>query len=193
MSQKYDDLHRFPTEAKDELQHLSTQLAQVQSKLDGISNAIDQLKDYSYQFNVKLIRVPEMSMTESASSTSSLCVKIFHEMGADVSKLDIDTAHRVPARSDRGSGSKPIICKFVRSLAKEQAMKCRNDATNVVPTAIGLPEQNSMSAVRIFDHLNPKMRTVLYEAKRFKTSININIAGPRIPWCISEKMERLDP
>ena len=64
MSQKYDDLHRFRTEAKDELYRLSSQLAQVQLKLDTISNTIDQLEDYSYQFNVKLIRVPEMSTTE---------------------------------------------------------------------------------------------------------------------------------
>ena len=45
MSQKYDDLHRFRKDAKDELHRLSTQLAQVQSKLDRISNAIDQLED----------------------------------------------------------------------------------------------------------------------------------------------------
>ena len=109
-----------------------------------------------------------MSTTESASSASSLCVKIFNEMGADVSILDIDTAHRVPTRSDRGFGPKPIICKFVRRLAKVQVMECRNDVINVNPTAIGLPEQTSMSAVRIFDHLTPKMQTVLYEAKRFK-------------------------
>ena len=184
MSQKYDDLHRFQTEAKDELHRLRTQLAQVQSKLNRISNAIDQLEDYSYQFNVKLIGVPEMSTTESASSTSSFCVKIFNEMGADVSILDIETAHKVPTRSDQGSGPKPIICKFLRRLAKEQGMECRNDVINVNPTAIGLPEQTSISAVRIFDHLTPKMQTILYEVKRFKTSIIINIAGPRIPWCI---------
>ena len=139
MSQKYDDLHRFRTGAKDEIQRLSTQLAQVQSKLDRISNAIDQLEDYSYQFNVKLIEVPEMSTTESASSTSSPCVKIFNEMVADVSILDIDRAHRVPTRSDRGSGPKPITCKFVKRLAKEQVMEGRNDVINVNPTAI--PEQ----------------------------------------------------
>ena len=75
MSQKYDDLHRFRAEAKDELHRLGTQLTQVQSKLDRISNAIDQLEDYSYQFNVKLIRVPEMRTTESASSTNSLCLQ----------------------------------------------------------------------------------------------------------------------
>jgi len=143
-------------------------MAQVQSKLDRISNAIDQLEDHSYQFNVKLIGVPEMSTTESASSTSSPCVKIFIEMGADVSILVIDTAHRVPTRTDRGSGPKPITCKFVKRLAKEQVMEGRNDVINVNPTAI--PEQTSMSAVRILDHLTSKMQLqiVLYEAKRFK-------------------------
>ena len=60
-------------------------------------------------------------------------------MGADVSILEIDTAHRVPTRSDRGSGPKPIICKFVRGLAKERVMECRNDVINVNPTATGLP------------------------------------------------------
>ena len=72
-------------------------------------------------------------------------------------------------------------------------MECRNDVINVNPTAIGFPEQTSMSAVRIIDHLTPKMQTVVYEAKRFKNRHHsVNIAGPRIPWCIWEKMERLD-
>ena len=81
-----------------------------------------------------------MSTTESASSTSPLCVKIFIEVGAVVSILDIDTVRRVPTRSDRGSGPKLILCKFVRPLAKEQVMECRNDVINVNPTAIGLTE-----------------------------------------------------
>lgn len=53
--------------------------------------------------------------------------------------LDIDTAHRVPTKSDRGSGPKLIICKFVKRLAKEQVMEVRNNVINVNPTAI--PEQ----------------------------------------------------
>ena len=72
-----------------------------------------------------------------------------------MSILDIDTAHRVPNRSDRGP--KPIICKFVRRLAKERVMEYLKDANHVDPSAIGLPEQASVAAVRIFDHLTPKM------------------------------------
>ena len=79
-------------------------------------------------------------------------------MGAVESIIDNDTVRRVPTRSDRGSGPKPVLCKFVRRLAKEQVMECRNDVINVNPTGIGFPEQTSMSAVRIFDHLTPKMQ-----------------------------------
>ena len=36
----------------------SARLALVESKVDVISNAIDEIEDYSYQFNVKFNGVP---------------------------------------------------------------------------------------------------------------------------------------
>ena len=36
------------------------------------------------------------------------------------------------------------------------------------PSAVGFSEYVSLSAVRIFDHLTPRMQKVLFEAKRFK-------------------------
>ena len=56
-----------------------------------------------------------MKEKESAEETSSLCVKLFREMGAEVTIHDIDMAHRVPTREAHG-GPKPIVCKFVRRL-----------------------------------------------------------------------------
>ena len=35
-------------------------------------------------------------------------------------------------------------------------------------SAVGFSEDVSLSAVRIFDHLTPRMQKVLFEAKRFK-------------------------
>ena len=54
---------------------------------------------------------------ETAAETSALCVKLFQEMEAEVFLSDIDIAHRVPSRQQNGA-PKPIICKFVRRLAK---------------------------------------------------------------------------
>ena len=55
LSEEYDDLHSFRESTKDDLKRLSARLARVEIKVDAISNAIEEIEDYSYQFNVKLI------------------------------------------------------------------------------------------------------------------------------------------
>ena len=52
----------------------------------------DEVEEYSYQFNVKIIGLPEKT-SEAAAVTSALCVKLFQEMGAEVFLWDIDIAH----------------------------------------------------------------------------------------------------
>ena len=74
LSEEYDDLHSLRESTKDDLKRLSARLARVEIKVDAISNAIEEIEDYSYQFNVKLIGVPETSANESSRSTSSLCI-----------------------------------------------------------------------------------------------------------------------
>ena len=91
----------------------------------------------------------------------------FREMGAEVSLSDIDVAHRVSTRHERG-GPKPVICKFVRRLAKGKVMEARQRASEANPTSIGLSAENELGAVRIFDHLTPKTQKLLFEAKKFK-------------------------
>jgi hypothetical protein len=41
-------------------------------------------------------------------------------MGAEGSMSDIDIAHRVKPRRNNGAQARPIVCKFVRRLAREQ-------------------------------------------------------------------------
>ena len=167
LSKKYDDLHLFRGMAKDELQRLSAKLEELKAKVDTIGNAIDEIQEYSFQYNVKIVGVPERLQDESAASISKPCLNIFKETGADVSMCDIDTAHRVPSRNNNGK-PKPIVCRFVSCLAKESVMNHRKDACKLNPASVGLPEDASLSAVRIFDHLSPRMQTVLLKAKKFK-------------------------
>ena len=65
---------------------------------------------------------------------------------------------------------KPIVCKFVRRLAKKAVMARENDVCRVDPTNLGLPNEVSLSSVRLFDHLTPKMQRSYSEAKKFKAS-----------------------
>ena len=100
----------------DQLKALSRRLNKLSAEVTRVGNAIDEVEEYSYQFNVKIIGLPEKS-SETAAETSALCVKLFQEMGAEVFLSDIDIAHRVPSRQQNGA-PKPVICKFVRRLAK---------------------------------------------------------------------------
>ena len=66
--------------------------------------------------------VPELKPKESAIETSQLCEQIFKAMGLNASILDIDIAHRVATRNPNSNQAKPIVCKFVRRLTREQVM-----------------------------------------------------------------------
>ena len=168
----------------------------METKVDAISNAKDEIEDYRYQFNVKFTGVPETSANESSRSTSSLCTKLFNKMGAEVTILDIDTAHRVPSRSDWVSAPKPIIWKFVRCLQCSKGAgygmtkRCRQRE----PFCYWSPwssfpvwGQNlwSFNAKDAIDHK-------WSEEIILKTNIITSIVGPRILWSTWGRMQQLD-
>ena len=163
LSDEYDDLSASNSGVVDQLKALSRRLNKLSAEVTRVGNAIDEVEEYSYQFNVKIIGLPEKS-SETAAETSALCVKLFQEMGADVFLSDI--AHRVPSRQQNGA-PKPIICKFVRRLAKASVMETRQSASQVNPSNLGLSADSVLDRVRIFDHLTPKKQHLLFEAKRF--------------------------
>lgn len=136
LSDEYDDLTAANSEFLVQLKQITRRLHDLSNQVERVSNAIDEAEDYSYQYNVKIIGLPA-SASESALETSSLWVKLFREMGAEVSLQDIDIAHRVSTRRER-DGPKPVICKFVRRLAKGKVMEVRKRAAEVNPRSIGL-------------------------------------------------------
>ncbi|PFX31941.1 hypothetical protein AWC38_SpisGene3229 [Stylophora pistillata] len=76
LSKKYDDFHLFSGMAKDELQRLSAKLEELKAMVDIIGNAIDEFQEHSFQYNVKIVGVPERLQDESAASISKLCLNI---------------------------------------------------------------------------------------------------------------------
>ena len=147
-SDAHDQSQTFQADVSKELKRLSTWLSEISTRVDEIGKAIDSMCEYSYQYNVKIVGLPELSEQESYSQTSDLCVKLFSDMGADVSLHDIDIAHRVPQRNATARAPKPIICKFVRRLSKEAVMARRNDACKADPSSLGYGEGVSLSSVR---------------------------------------------
>ena len=71
-----------------------------------------------------------------------------------------DIAHRAPARQQNGA-PKPIICKFVRYLAKASVVETRQSASQVNPSNIGLSADSVLDRLKIFDHLTPYSKPVV--------------------------------
>ena len=85
---------------------------------------------------------------------------------------DIDIAHRVKSRNASATGPKPIICKFVRRLARNEVMALRKNIKNVNPLAVGLSPAIDLSKALIVDHLPPRVQKLFAEAKQFKSTYN---------------------
>ncbi|XP_068749154.1 uncharacterized protein [Montipora capricornis] len=182
MSKGFDDFERFRVFAGKELKRLSTKLEELAVELNRVSRNIDEFQEYSYQYNVKIVGVPQTSQDESSAITSALCERLFKAMGSAVSIQDIDTAHRVPTRNTDNGGPKPIICRFIRRLSKDNVMNQRRNAGRVDPSAVGFSEDASLSALRIFDYLTPRIEKVLQKFEEHcepKKNVSLLFKGSR--------------
>lgn len=71
-------------------------------KTKSISNAIDDIQLYSYQYNLKLVQVPQTDSDENASDTVDLCFEVFSGIGEDIFASDIDISHQALTRNQNG-------------------------------------------------------------------------------------------
>ena len=108
LSDEYDDLSASNSSVSVQLKQISHRLNVLSAQVERVANAMNDAEEYNYQFNVKIIGLPELNSSETAPATSPLCVKLFQEMGAEVSILVIDIAHRVSTRNE-SKGPKPVV------------------------------------------------------------------------------------
>lgn len=106
--------------------------------------------------------VPELKSKETAVETShaQLCEQIFKAMGVNASLQDINIAHRV--------ATKPIVCKFVRRLTREQVMLKKREIREIDPVSVCLPQETSLKNTAIFDHLTPRLQQLFAHAKKVR-------------------------
>ena len=119
LSNQYDDLLAFSDCAKKQMQQFNDRLHFIEKQVARIDTALDEVQRYSYQYNLKIVGVPEQGDSERAQETANLCIALFNEIGVKVSERDIDIAHRVPSRK-KTNGPQPIICKLIRRSVKEE-------------------------------------------------------------------------
>ena len=120
----FEDLMSFRNNAINEITVIKGKLQTLSEAVSKVSSALDDLQQYSFAFNVKLLNVQELNTRETVLDTSQLCVSIFKAIGANVNLQDIGIAHRVSPRNP-SSKPKPIVCKFTRRLTREEVMSKR--------------------------------------------------------------------
>ena len=150
-----------------ELDNLSRKPEAISTRVDSLDAAIDDLLKYSFQYNVKIIGFPEQDEHESAETTTQLCLKLFHAIRAEgVTKNDIEIAHRVNSRRSDSHYPRPIVCKFIRRLAKEELMAHRNETSNLNPDDLDLSADFHTENIRIHEHLILRLQQLLSEANK---------------------------
>lgn len=167
----YDDLNHFKDEANAELRKLKSRLNAIDEQVETIANSIEESRQYSYKYNLKITGIPQLNSRESAVETTQLCINLFNKLGVDVHQYDIDIAHRVSARG-ASAGPKPIICKFVRRVVKEQIMEVRKRITDFQAGDICSELNGSLENARILDHLTPNIQRLLAETKVYQRQQN---------------------
>ena len=120
--------------------------------------------EYSNQYNLKILGLPQANVKETAEETEQICLRFFKELGAKVNEQDIDIAHRLQNRDT----SKPAVisCKFTCRIAKEAVMSKRKSINNInLQNVVPFMEPSDKATLAIFDHLTPKKQELLKQSK----------------------------
>ena len=144
MSDEYDDLTASI--------YVLVQLTQITHCPNVLSGQVEpDAEEYSYQFSVKIIGLPEINSNETAPETSSFCVKLFQEMGAEVSIFDTDIVHRVSTR-----GYVTLFSIFLKSsqVSSQQLHMGRGDGTPSGGMSPGSPNPDPISTKK-YHFLHP--------------------------------------
>ena len=64
-SDAHDQSQTFQADVSKELKRLSTWLTEISKRVDEVGKAIDSMCEYNYQYNVKIVGMPELSEQES--------------------------------------------------------------------------------------------------------------------------------
>ena len=143
LSDEYDDLAACRKKIWNQIKRLSSKLDTICTQVDRISQAIDSFEMYSYQYNIKIVGIPQVAETVSEAVSRRQNLNLFEAILMHWSRHHIaEYRHRTP-----GSGN------------------------NVVAADLDLT-LGSIHHFSIYDHLIPRLQDLLYEAKRSKTANN---------------------
>jgi len=82
MSAEYDDLKAKKSAFEKDVKKIDEKLTYLTQKIYDIDEAIKSIMAYSYQYNSKIICIPQANAKETAEETVEICLKLLKELGA---------------------------------------------------------------------------------------------------------------
>ena len=149
----------------------------MSERVEEIGKSVELIQCYSCKYNIKIVDLPEIKASESASDTTILCLSFFKAAGVEIYILDIDIAHRTLTRNAT-PGPRPGVCKFAWRISTEKVKNVRKDECKVTASSFGLPADCTLKNAKLFDNLTPQVQQLLADTKIFQTR-----DGFRFLWC----------
>ena len=86
VSAEYDDLKSSTAAVVRDLKKIEERLAEISQKVYDVQDAVESIMAYSYQYNIKLMGIPQVKDSTSAEETAEICLKLFKELKANVNE-----------------------------------------------------------------------------------------------------------
>ena len=81
LSDTCDGLMSFKMDTLATLDNFQSKLNNLSDQVEVLSKALDDALLYSYQYNLKIVGVPQTNDRETANETAEVCIKIFKKIG----------------------------------------------------------------------------------------------------------------
>ena len=111
VSAEYDDLKETKSQIERDIKTFDRNLTEIAKKVYDIDESIESIMAYSYQYNIKIMGIPQAKDSETAEES------LFRELGAKVCEQDIDIAHRL---QNRNSTRPAALCASLRGVLRKR-------------------------------------------------------------------------
>ena len=98
MNAEYEDFNAKKSVLDNDVRKIEEKLIAFALKVNEIGETVEAMMAYSYQYNLRILGIPQVNANESAQESVELCLRLFKELKANVKEYGIDIAHRLQSR-----------------------------------------------------------------------------------------------
>lgn len=144
------------------IEKLTKENALLKNDIKSISDRVNQLEQYTRINNIEIQGVNE----KSGENVYTILETIGDTIGCQVTRNDVDIAHRVSRLSSEDKRPKPIIARFISRLKRDAFLAAaKNYRRSLNKQEPGIAIENVSKSLYVNEHLTTKNKILLGKAK----------------------------